>query len=589
MASVTGTIFPSASIKRDLTTVTDQDGYSIKFDIREDEEQSVKLNKIIEYLLAAGYFRARIKGLSAFDKVVGGMSWCITTCNVDLDVDLLFQENSTIGQKIALTEKIVRVLPKMKCPHRIEPHQIQGLDFIHIFPVIQWLVKKAIETREETGNVLRAFSVSQFNKSHALSEEEENKLKKSLSTLSETTQNYKPKRVYKRRRRDKDQELSTRVQFTLLEYGQFNLDSNRLSKRQESGQSEAKKKAIAAGLEQKEEGDDSKEIEKEKLKSLMEEMSVMEGKGRLSSAIVGNLVSSQTKEIHKIVSEYEEKLKEKHDEMKIVYDEAREEFEKKQEINENLEEKLVKFHKIEEGQKGRIVKNLSNLVIESENLKRKEEEFREECRKEKDNLEKQIKELEESTVDFEDPKEKEHLLMIEEQLGVDNKKLHKARLQLAKVNRDISSLQRKLDEAPSRAELAQYQRRFVELYNQIAARHKETKQFYTLYNTLQDSKQYLTKEINLLNSIYDNFEEARMSQSGKEQFLKQFENMVDGVKQNRSKLERRREEEKLKRDKLNEEFLELIDKGRTYFKLIRDFQEECRRNELLTNQLEKYV
>lgn len=25
----------------------------------------------------------------------------------------------------------------MKCPHRLEPHQIQGLDFIHIFPVIQ--------------------------------------------------------------------------------------------------------------------------------------------------------------------------------------------------------------------------------------------------------------------------------------------------------------------------------------------------------------------------------------------------------------------------------------------------------------------
>ena len=37
----------------------------------------------------------------------------------------------------ALTEKIVAVLPEMKCPHRVEPHQIQGLDFIHIFPVIQ--------------------------------------------------------------------------------------------------------------------------------------------------------------------------------------------------------------------------------------------------------------------------------------------------------------------------------------------------------------------------------------------------------------------------------------------------------------------
>lgn len=37
----------------------------------------------------------------------------------------------------ALTEKIVSVLPKMKCPHCLEPHQIQGLDYIHIFPVIQ--------------------------------------------------------------------------------------------------------------------------------------------------------------------------------------------------------------------------------------------------------------------------------------------------------------------------------------------------------------------------------------------------------------------------------------------------------------------
>lgn len=36
---------------------------------REDEEQSIKLAEILELLLAAGYFRARIKGLSPFDKV----------------------------------------------------------------------------------------------------------------------------------------------------------------------------------------------------------------------------------------------------------------------------------------------------------------------------------------------------------------------------------------------------------------------------------------------------------------------------------------------------------------------------------------
>lgn len=40
------------------------------------------------------------------------------------------------------------------------------------------------------------------------------------------------------------------------------------------------------------------------------------------------------------------------------------------------------------------------------------------------------------------------------------------RLQVAKKNRSIAALQRQLDDIPSRAELAQYQRRFLELYNQ---------------------------------------------------------------------------------------------------------------------------
>ena len=41
----------------------------------------------------------------------------------------------------------------------------------------------------------------------------------------------------------------------------------------------------------------------------------------------------------------------------------------------------------------------------------------------------------------------------------------------------------------------------------MAAKHKETKQFYTLYNTLDDKKLYLSKELTLLNSILDNYTE----------------------------------------------------------------------------------
>lgn len=56
---------------------------------REDEEQSVKLAEILELLLAAGYFRARIKGLSPFDKVwqtlptcTNQIKVCFTHCNL---------------------------------------------------------------------------------------------------------------------------------------------------------------------------------------------------------------------------------------------------------------------------------------------------------------------------------------------------------------------------------------------------------------------------------------------------------------------------------------------------------------------------
>lgn len=41
----------------------------LQFDVRKDAEQSTKLDEIVELLLAAGYFRARIKGLNPFDKV----------------------------------------------------------------------------------------------------------------------------------------------------------------------------------------------------------------------------------------------------------------------------------------------------------------------------------------------------------------------------------------------------------------------------------------------------------------------------------------------------------------------------------------
>ena len=179
--------------------------------------QKAKYDEIIDMLLSAGYFRARIATLSAFDKVVGGLCWCITSSGEDIDVDILFQENSTIGQRITLSESIVNALRKMSCPSPLQPHQIQGgiggSDYLALCPVIVWLVKKFFERREEREKQLRAFSTLQFSKNYVFPPSAEDADSASAVPVKLSMRMY-------RRKETKGESEETRVHSCLLEYGE---------------------------------------------------------------------------------------------------------------------------------------------------------------------------------------------------------------------------------------------------------------------------------------------------------------------------------------------------------------------------------
>lgn len=112
------------------------------------------------------------------------------------------------------------VLPKMKCPYLIEPHQIQGLDFINIFPVIQWLVKRSVENRTEKAEKLKAFAVGQFHNHFSLKADRDAKQRytNAVSCVKDVQDFYSPRRKYKRKDAGQEDE-KTRVRVTLLEYG----------------------------------------------------------------------------------------------------------------------------------------------------------------------------------------------------------------------------------------------------------------------------------------------------------------------------------------------------------------------------------
>lgn len=121
----------------------------------------------------------------------------------------------------ALVERVVTVLPHMKCPFALEPHQIQGLDFINIFPVIQWLVKESVNLRIEKTERLKMFAVGQFHNHFKLTSSNQARAERNevLKAVRKIENLYAAKRQFKRKQNVEPEDEKSRVRLTLLEYG----------------------------------------------------------------------------------------------------------------------------------------------------------------------------------------------------------------------------------------------------------------------------------------------------------------------------------------------------------------------------------
>ncbi|CAF1227939.1 unnamed protein product [Rotaria magnacalcarata] len=568
-----------------------------KFDVREDPEQKAKCDETMELLLAAGYFRVRIKGLSDFDKVVGGLAWSIQACNFAVDIDVLYQENATLGQKLELTERIILVLSRMKCSHRIEPHQIQGEDFMHIFPVVQWLVKRVFERRAEIGDLNRAYALNQYDKqfNEAVNDTESMPFKEHIRDIRIR---HCPKRRFrcldsKNKQLNNADERRKRVHSTLVEFGQMHQLLN-----------------ASAGNEKPEQGVDAL------IKNMVDE------KSKIATQMVNSLVTQQQDTLRGIIEDFEEKEKARLEEallsesgqqqlairtFKVQLNKQLERIDKLQknidelqnkkeqtktsalevkEQYEKLREEIEEIERQTENIDPEALKRVEALVADYEATKKEENERRTLYKDEKSILEGELEKLQarlNASSDMNTP-ENEKMKQIQEQYQAVSDRLQSQRLVMAKKVREISALSRRIDDIPSSSELAQYRQAFFQLFNQSAVLYRQTKQNYTLYNTFTDMIDYTTKEIKLIESIHEGYPQAIGSSSSREYFLKQLEGIAESVKQSRMKIEQRQQKEKSKRDTLNIQFAQLIEKARQYAKVLKDFQEAIRENEHLTSK-----
>jgi hypothetical protein len=195
-----------------------------------------------------------------------------------------------------------------------------------------------------------------------------------------------------------------------------------------------------------------------------------------------------------------------------------------------LRSQLLKLTELEQNStQQKELKTIKELIALNESLKSKEAEFKMACKSKRQELLEKIQMLEQDD-DEETPEKRQHR-EIQEMHAKVLSKYNRLRQMLAEVNLEVASSVRVIDDTPTRTELIQYERRFVELYQQVAWKLEETRKYYDIYNTLDSSLSFIQKEVKLLNSISENFSEAMRSAASKLEFSKQFDAIVKGVEE----------------------------------------------------------
>ena len=131
------------------------------------------------------------------------MCWCITGSNVDVDIE--FEDDMNMGKKIELCDKVVAAIREMQCPTPIASHQISGLDYGRIQPVLQWLIQKLSESRDTRAKFNRRQGLLNYNRFFAKTyvpdenddaPAEEANYDLELAQMKETVFRGKPKRIF---------------------------------------------------------------------------------------------------------------------------------------------------------------------------------------------------------------------------------------------------------------------------------------------------------------------------------------------------------------------------------------------------------
>ena len=600
-----------------------------------DPERLETYNKIVELLITAGYFRARLQNLVPFDKILGGMAWTLTGCFYDIDID--FKDEMTLTEKIRVSEKITAGLKSINYPNVLNPIQIQGLDLKPIYTCLQWLYKRLLETRDERNEMNKKFSIN-FIKNSLL---EDNNSKKNITIDDENILKAKYNKIQQNRKYKPKQKLNfdyndeLRVFFTMIEFGQ-----NKSISFQRQLIELLKKKNIIDNSKIKETTKntgptipDSKEnnkLSKEELNAIneivnnnIEEISDNNLKQKVNTSIIEAIFSENMDIISKEIDSFDNsKGDEGIDKIKL-YAKEKERLEKnkiniEQQIenysNELNEIQTLDNNELEEIQK--IKDKIENLrLTQEQNLQNKEKiiqkvkeeklseeklEFLSEKNKQKEELKNMISKFKKECIaekniydaKLENYKNKIDKLNSTENEAVFNEidvnyneemnKNLQRKKDLFEQNKVINRLTRKIQLYPSKLEIIQYQKRFQELYDQINTVSEKSKKILGEYNSKNEVISLLAQKQEVfidLKTMYRNIKKKHEKEDFKITLNNVYNTLVESLTKSGNKINEMNKDIDNNNKTLND--LRLYESN--YMKLIKEYNKEYNKYNLMKN------
>ena len=555
-------------------------------EIFENDPDKLELyNKIVDLLISAGYFRARIQNLEPFDKLLGGMAWTLTGCFYDIDID--FKDDMNLTEKIRVSEKITAGLKSINCPFLLNPVQITRFDLKPVYECLQWLVKKLKETQDERNEMNKKFSVNFIeskmkDKQNLIVIDNEEILKGKYNLL-------KQNRKYKQKNKlnfDYNDEL--RVFFSMIEYG-MNKDITfqrqlieLLRKKNLIGDSKEKKNSNL----QKEKNSDNNKLTKDEMKTLndiietnIEEIQDKE-KNKVNASIIEAIFSENMQTIAKEIENFDNSKGDENIDKIKLYAKEKERLEKnkanissqliefqneynnmilssnaeKEEINNlkkeieqlennkriNLDNKDKIINKVkEEKLSEEKMKFLSEKNKEKDQLKNEISKFKKECLAEKNYYDSQLENYQKKIDKLNNSENEQFFNEIDTNYNNELEANLAKKKDLFNQNKVINMLTRKIQLYPSKLEVIQYQKRFGELYDQLNNVTEKSQKILGECNSKNQVVQLLEQKENAfieLKNFYNGFKKMSEKEQVKNTIINIYNPLVPMINNSNQKL-----------------------------------------------------